>query len=223
MTFHISTVEFAQLGGIWYTSNKFTTIKESEKNMGEVIGAGELHKGVKLLIDGEPWEITEFDFSKPGKGQAIYNCKLRNMMTGGGMTKSYRSGDKFEKPELLQMSVTYSYDDGQAFVFTDDNFEEIRVSYDVMGDKKYFLMDEMEVKALFFNEKVIGVDLPQLVERKVIKVEPGVKGNTASGKVTKPATVEGGYELAVPLFINEGDVIRINTESGEYNDRTATK
>ena len=191
--------------------------------MGEVIGAGELHKGVKLLIDGEPWEITEFSFSKPGKGQAIYNCKLRNMMTGGGCTKSYRSGDKFEKPELVQMSVTYSYDDGSAFVFTDENFEEIRVSYDVMGDKKYFLMDEMEVKALFFNDKVIGVDLPQLVERKVVKVEPGVKGNTASGKVTKPATVEGGYTLAVPLFINEGDVIRINTETGEYNDRTSTK
>ena len=132
--------------------------------MGEVIGAGELHKGVKLLIDGEPWEITEFDFSKPGKGQAIYNCKLRNMMTGGGMTKSYRSGDKFEKPELIQQSVTYSYDDGTAFVFTDDDFAEIRVAYDVMGDKKYFLMDEMEVKALFFNDAVIGVDLPQLVE-----------------------------------------------------------
>jgi elongation factor P len=139
------------------------------------------------------------------------------------MSKSYRSGDKFEKPDLTQQDVTYSYDDGQAFVFTDDNFEEIRVSYEVMGDKKYFLMDEMEVSALFFNEKVIGVALPQLVERKVIKVEPGVKGNTASGKVTKPATVEGGYTLAVPLFINEGDVIRINTESGEYNDRTATK
>ena len=92
--------------------------------MGEVIGAGELHKGVKLLIDGEPWEITEFDFSKPGKGQAIYNCKLRNMITGGGMSRSYRSGDKFERPELLQRSVTYSYDDGSAFVFTDENFEE---------------------------------------------------------------------------------------------------
>ena len=191
--------------------------------MGEVIGAGELHKGVKLLIDGEPWEITEFDFSKPGKGQAIYNCKLRNMMSGTGMSKSYRSGDKFEKPDLTQQDVTYSYDDGTAFVFTDDNFEEIRVSYDVMGDNKYFLMDEMEVKALFFNDKVIGVQLPQLVERKVTKVEPGVKGNTASGKVTKPATVEGGYTLAVPLSINEGDVIRINTESGEYNDRVSTK
>ena len=145
------------------------------------------------------------------------------MVTGGGCTKSYRSGDKFEKPELVQYSVTYSYDDGTAFVFTDENFEEIRVSYDVMGDKKYFLMDEMEVKALFFNDKVIGVDLPQLVERKVIKVEPGVKGNTASGKVTKPATVEGGYVLPVPLFINEGDVIRVSTETGEYNDRVSTK
>ena len=92
-----------------------------------------------------------------------------------------------------------------------------------MGDKKYFLMDEMEVKALFFNDKVIGVDLPQLVERKVVKVEPGVKGNTASGKVTKPATVEGGYVCAVPLFINEGDVIRINTETGDYNDRISTR
>ena len=191
--------------------------------MGEVIGAGELHKGVKLLIDGEPWEITEFDFSKPGKGQAIYNCKLRNMMSGTGMSRSYRSGDKFEKPDLTQQDVTYSYDDGTAFVFTDDNFEEIRVSYDVMGDKKYFLMDEMQVKALFFDDKVIDVQLPQLVERKVVKVEPGVKGNTASGKVTKPATVEGGYTLAVPLFINEGDVIRISTESGEYNDRVSTK
>ena len=161
--------------------------------MGEVIGAGELHKGVKLLIDGEPWEITEFDFAKPGKGQAIYNCKLRNMISGTGMTKSYRSGDKFEKPDLVQRELTFSYEDNGAFVFTDDDYEEIRVSATVMGDKKYFLMDEMRVNGLIFNEKVIGVSLPQLVERKVIKVEPGVKGNTASGKVTKPATVEGGY------------------------------
>ena len=191
--------------------------------MGEVIGAGDLHKGVKLLIDGQPWEITEFDFSKPGKGQAIYNCKLRNMITGSGMSRSYRSGDKFEKPELVQHDITFSYEDGGAFVFTDDNYEEIRVTAEVMGDKKYFLMDEMVVSALVFDEKVIGVQLPQLVERKVVKVEPGVKGNTASGKVTKPATVEGGYVCAVPLFINEGDTIRINTETGEYNDRTATR
>ena len=119
--------------------------------------------------------------------------------------------------------MNYSYDDCSAYVFTDENYEEIRVSADVMGDKKFFLMDEMEVKALFFNDKVIGIALPQLVERKVVKGEPGVKGNTASGKVTKPAVVEGGYELAVPLFINEGDVIRINTETGDYNDRIATK
>ncbi len=191
--------------------------------MAGVYTCSDLHKGQKLLIDGAPWEITEFSFAKPGKGQAIYNCKLKNMLTGTTMSRSYRSGDKFDKPDLQQRDVTYSYDDGSAFVFTDENFEEIRVSADVMGDKKYFLMDEMNVSALFFDDKVIGIELPKLVERKVIKVEPGVKGNTASGSVTKPATVEGGFQLAVPLFINEGDTIRIQTETGEYNDRTATR
>lgn len=188
-----------------------------------VITCGELHKGVKLLIDNFPWEITEFDFSKPGKGQAIYNCKLKNMVNGGTMTRSYRSGDKFETPELVQQDINFSYEDQGTFVFMDKDFQEIRVSADVLGDKKFFLVDDMPVTALFFDEKVIGVDLPQLVERKVIKVEPGVKGNTASGKVTKPATVEGGYQLPVPLFINEGDTIRIKTETGEYNDRISTR
>ena len=187
--------------------------------MAEVIGAGELHKGVKLLIDGEPYEITVFDFSKPGKGQAIYNCTLHNLITGGNITRSYRSGDKFEKPELIQRSVTYSYDDGTAYVFTDENFEEIRVSPDVMGDKKYFLMDEMEVKALFFNDRVIGVQLPQLVERKVIKVEPGVKGNTASTSALKECTLETGAKIMVPLFINQGDKITVNTTDRSYGQR----
>ena len=186
--------------------------------MAEVIGAGELHKGVKLLIDGEPYEITVFDFSKPGKGQAIYNCTLHNLISGGNITRSYRSGDKFEKPELIQRSVTYSYDDGTAFVFTDENFEEIRVAPDVMGDKKYFLMDEMEVKALFFNDRVIGVQLPQLVERKVIKVEPGVKGNTATNAL-KNATLETGATIKVPMFIEEGETIKIDTRTGEYLSR----
>ena len=156
--------------------------------MGEVIGAGELHKGVKLLIDGEPWEITEFDFSKPGKGQAIYNCKLRNMITGGGMSRSYRSGDKFEKPELIQRDVTYSYDDGTAYVFTDENFEEIRVSADVMGDKKYFLMDEMEVSALFFNDKVIGVAPARSRSRRQSRAATRSPCRSSSTKATSSAS-----------------------------------
>lgn len=181
--------------------------------------ASDLRKGLKIEIDGQPWLITDFDFSKPGKGQAIYNCKLKNMLNGSTMSRSYRSNDKFEKPELIQTTINFSYIDNGAYVFLNSDYEEIRVSEDVLGRNKYFLMDDMPVDALFFNGSVIEVELPNLVERKVEKCEVGAKGNTAAGKVTKPAVVEGGYELPVPLFVNEGDIIRIDTRTGEYSDR----
>ncbi|MBP5543507.1 MAG: elongation factor P [Kiritimatiellae bacterium] len=181
--------------------------------------ASDLRKGLKILIDEQPWIITEFDFAKPGKGQAIYNCKLKNMLNGSTMSRSYRSGDRFDKPELENVTVHYSYEDGANYVFTDENFEEIRVSADTLGDSRFFLMDDMECEALLFRGTVIEVTLPNFVERKVEKCDPGVRGNTASGKVTKPATLEGGYELAVPLFVTEGDTIRVDTRTGEYVDR----
>lgn len=183
--------------------------------------ASDLRKGLKIqLDDGQPYLITDFDFSKPGKGQAIYNCKLKNMLTGSTMSRSFRSNDRFDRPELLQRQVRFSYENAGQYIFLNDDFEEVTISEDVLGRNRYFLMDDMPVDALFFNNKVIEVELPNLVERKVIKCDVGAKGNTAAGKVTKPAVVEGGYELAVPLFINEGDVIRIDTRTGEYNDRS---
>ena len=107
-------------------------------------------------------------------------------------------------------------------MFQDENYEELTIGENVLGRNKYFLMDDLAVDALFFNNEVIEVELPNLVERTVVKCDVGAKGNTAAGKVTKPAVVEGGYELAVPLFINEGDTIRIDTRTGEYNDRAKT-
>lgn len=181
--------------------------------------ASDLRKGLKIQIDGQPYLITDFDFSKPGKGQAIYNCKLKNMLNGSTMSRSFRSNDRFEKPELLQKQVRFSYESDGQYIFQNDDFEELTIGEVILGRNKFFLMDDMPVDALFFNNEVIEVELPNLVERKVVACEVGAKGNTAAGKVTKPATVEGGYELAVPLFINEGDVIRIDTRTGEYNDR----
>jgi len=181
--------------------------------------ASDLRKGLKIQIDGQPWLITDFDFSKPGKGQAIYNCKLRNMLNGSSMSRSFRSNDRFEKPELIQKQVRFSYESNGQYIFQDENFEELTVREEVLGKNKFFLTDDMPVDALFFNNEVIEVELPNWVERKVIKGDGGAKGNTAAGKVTKPATVEGGYELAVPLFVNEGDIIRIDTRTGEYADR----
>lgn len=181
--------------------------------------SSDLRKGLKIMIDGQPWIITEFDFSKPGKGQAIYNCKLKNMLNGSTMSRSYRSGDRFDKPELENVIVHFSYEDAGVYVFTDDNYEEVRVEAGTIGDSRFFLMDDMECEALLFEGTVIEITLPNFVERKVVKCDPGVRGNTASGKVTKPAILEGGYELPVPLFVTEGDVIRVDTRTGEYTDR----
>jgi elongation factor P len=184
-----------------------------------MLDASDLRKGLKIEIEGQPYLITDFDFSKPGKGQAIYNCKLKNMLSEATMSRSFRSNDRFEKPELLQKPLRFSYESGGRYVFQNEDFEEVTVSEAVLGRNKYFLLDDMPIDALFFNNEVIEVELPNLVERKVIKCDVGAKGNTAAGKVTKPCTVEGGYELAVPLFVNEGDIIRIDTRTGEYADR----
>lgn len=184
--------------------------------------ASDLRKGLKIMLDDQPLTITEFDFSKPGKGQAIYNCKLRNMVTGTTMSRSFRSGDRFEKPELSNMVVRYSYEMDNKYIFTDENYEEVSVSADTLGQGRFFLVDDMECEVLLFQGTPIEVTLPNFVERKIVQCDPGVRGNTASGKVTKPATLEGGYTLPVPLFVNEGDVIRVDTRNGEYVDRVRT-
>ncbi|MGI6496866.1 MAG: elongation factor P [Kiritimatiellia bacterium] len=182
--------------------------------------ASDLRKGLKIQLDDQPWIITDFEFSKPGKGQAIYNCKMRNMLSGTTQSRSYRSGDTFEKPELTTRTLHFSYVDGDNYVFSDDeDFSEVVIPADVLGQNRFFLTDNMLCEALFFRSQPIEVTLPNFIERTVVKCEPGVKGNTASGKVMKPATLEGGYELPVPLFVNEGDVVRVDTRSGEYLDR----
>ncbi len=184
--------------------------------------ASDLRKGLKIEIDGQPFIITDFDFSKPGKGQAIYNCKMKNMLNGSTMSRSFRSNDKFEKPELSQLPLRFSYVQDNIYIFTDENFEEIRVPAAVLGQGRFFLADDMPCDALLYKSLVIEVTLPNFIERKIAKCDPGARGNTASGKVMKPATLEGGYEFSVPLFVNEGDTVRIDTRSGEYVDRVRT-
>jgi elongation factor P len=199
-----------------YNTRDYLSIQYEVKSM---YTASDLKKGLKIMFEDQPWIITDFDFSKPGKGQAIYNCKLRNMLNGSGKSCSFRSNDRFEKPDLAQLPLVYSYEDNGTYIFNDADYNEIRVDKEILGDKVYFLTDGLEVDALLYNDAVIDMDLPSFIERKVIKCDPGVRGNTAAGKVTKPGQVEGGYELPVPLFINEGDIIRIDTRTGEYADR----
>lgn len=184
--------------------------------------ASDLRKGLRVQLDGQPYLITEFNFNKPGKGQAIYFCRMRNMLTGVSTTKTYRSNDAIDKPDLSERSMTYSYADGNHFVFLDSDYEQVLISGEVLGDARFFLIEDIKVDVLFFNNQPVAVTLPTFVEKRVVYTEPGARGNTATN-VQKPAKLDGGFEVAVPLFVNEGDIVRIDTRTYEYADRVAKK
>ncbi len=183
--------------------------------------ASDLKKGLKIEIDGDPCMITNFEFSKPGKGQALYRCKIKNLVTGNTFDKTYRSVEKVNKCALMSRDYTFSYIDGDIYVFSDnETFEEALLSAELLGDLKHFIVDDMEVEILFHNERALDITLPNFVEMVVAETEPGARGDTATN-VMKPAKLENGYEINVPIFINEGDMIRIDTRDGSYADRVS--
>jgi elongation factor P len=180
---------------------------------------GELRKGTKIVIDGEPYAVSEYQFVKPGKGQALYKCKVKNMITGAQLDKTWRSGEKFEKADLEQHQMQYLYTDGEQYHFMNsETYEQLPLNAEQVGDAVNFLYENMEVEMLLFDGKPIGLTLPTFVELEITKSDPGIKGDTASN-TTKPATVSTGYTLQVPLFIEEGEWIRIDTRNGEYVER----
>ena len=184
-----------------------------------MFSASDLRKGLKIQIDGEPYIITEFEFTKPGKGQALYRCKLRNMISGNQFTNTYRSNDKFEKADLEERKMQYLYNQGDEFHFMDtQNYEQLFLTSEQLGENINYLMDNMEVQVLFFGTRPIDLSLPIFVNLVVTKADPWARGDT-SGTDTKPITVETGYQLQVPPFVVEGDKIQIDTRTGEYVTR----
>lgn len=182
--------------------------------------ASDLRKGLKIELDGVPYEVVEFNFVKPGKGQAMYKCRIKNLITKTTQDRTFRETDQIGKPDLEQRTVNYSYFDGHKYVFTDPKtFEEFALEEEVLGNAKYFLVDDVEVNLLLHNGKVISLEFAKpFVEKQIVETEPGVRGDTATN-VMKPAKIEGGYELRVPLFIDKGDWVRIDTRTGEYVER----
>lgn len=179
----------------------------------------DLRKGLKLEIDGEPYIITDFEFSKPGKGQALYRCRLKNMITGSQFDRTYRSVDKFESADLEEQDMQFLYSQGDSFHFMNTaNYEQIEMTRDQVGDATNYLTENLVVSMLFFQGRPIGINLPNFVVLKVVKSDPGIKGDTAAG-ATKPATMETGFVIQVPLFIEEGEVLRIDTRTGAYVER----
>jgi len=181
--------------------------------------ASDLRKGLKVIIDNEPYIVTFFEFSKPGKGQALYRTKLRNMITGLTIDRTFREGDAFEPASLEEREMQYLYREGDHYHFMDNqSFEQIVISGEALGGSQNFLTENLNVKVLLFKDKPIGVELPNFVNLRVIKTEMWVKGDTSRADY-KPATVETGYVLRVPPFIEEGELITIDTRTGEYSTR----
>lgn len=181
--------------------------------------ASDLRKGLKIQIDGEPYIVTEFDFSKPGKGQALYRTKMRNMITGIQFTQTYRSNDKFEEAHLDEHSMQFLYGQGDDFHFMDTaNYEQVTLTREQLGDNLNYLIDNMEVQVLFFGDRPIDITLPTFVVLEVTVADPWAKGDT-TGTDTKPVTVQTGFQLQVPPYIEQGEKIQIDTRTGEFIKR----
>jgi elongation factor P len=179
----------------------------------------DIRKGLKIIMEGVPFEVTYFQFVKPGKGQAFTRTKLRNMITGTTFERTFKSGERLEKADLEEREMQYLYPEDGFYVFMDTaTYDQLRVTEEQMGDNKYYVSDSLMCQVLLFNEKPIGITPPTFVEFQIISTEPGFKGDT-SGNTTKPAKIATGLEIAVPLFINEGEWVKIDTRTGEYSER----
>lgn len=181
--------------------------------------SSDLRKGLKIEIDGDPYVVVQFEFVKPGKGQALYKCRLKNMITGAQFDKTYRSGEKFKEANLEEVEMEYLYFDGDSYCFMNSsNYEQEFLTADQIGEAKAFLKENTVCNVLMFEKKALDISLPNFVELTITEAEPWAKGDTAAGS-TKPATLETGHVVQVPPFVNEGEKIRIDTRTGQYVER----
>lgn len=184
-----------------------------------MISAGDFRNGATFEMDGSVYSIIEFQHVKPGKGAAFVRTKIRNVITGAVTERTFNPNDKFPTAFIERKDMQYLYNDGDLYYFMDpDSFEQIPISGSVLGDNFKFVKENMDCKILSYKGSVFGVEPPNFVELEIVKTDPGFKGDTATN-ATKPATVETGAEIKVPLFINEGEKIRIDTRTGEYMER----
>ena len=184
-----------------------------------MLTAGDFKNGVTFEMEGKVYQVIEFQHVKPGKGAAFVRTKYRDVMTGAIREQSFNPTAKFENAVIERRELQYSYDDGDLYHFMDtETWEETLISRDMVGDNFKFVKEEMMCKIQSYKGKVFSVEPPTVVELSVVETEPGVRGDTATN-VTKPATLETGAVVKVPIFINEGDLLRIDTRTGEYLER----
>lgn len=184
-----------------------------------MISAGDFRNGVTFEMDGNVVSVIEFQHVKPGKGAAFVRTKIRNVITGATTERTFNPNDKYPTAFVERRDMQYLYSDSDLYYFMDnETYEQTPINQNVLGDSFKFVKENMECKVLSYKGNVFGVEPPNFVELEVTATEPGVKGDTATN-VTKPATLETGAEIKVPMFINEGEMIRVDTRTGEYMER----
>ena len=184
-----------------------------------MISTNEFKTNVTVTIDGDPWQVVEFQHVKPGKGAAFVRAKMRNMSTGAVVERTFNAGERLPKARIERRTMQYLYESDGMYVFMDnETYEQTELSKETLGTALNFLQENMDVKIMTYENRVLGVDLPNTVNLTVVETEPGIKGDTATGG-SKNATMNTGYVVKVPLFINEGDVLAIDTRTGDYISR----
>lgn len=184
-----------------------------------MISSNDLRPGITVEIDGMVWQVVEFQHVKPGKGAAFVRTKMKNLQTGSVVERTFNAGEKVPTAQVERKPMQYLYGEDGSYYFMDvETYDQIMLTKEQLGNALNFIKEEMEITVLFFKGTVIGVDIPNSVELRVVETEPGIRGDTATG-AQKPATLETGYVVRVPLFVNEGDLLRIDTRSGAYLER----
>jgi elongation factor P len=186
-----------------------------------VVVTSEFRKGLNVLIDNEPFAIVDFQHVKPGKGGAFVRTRLKSLVSGNVLERTFRSGDKLEVPDVETRQMQYLYRENERFNFMDvSNYDQLHIDEENLGDAKNYLKEGLVIEVLFYKGNAIGVEVQNFVNLAVVETEPGMKGDTAQN-ATKPARLETGYTLQVPLFIEEGDVLKIDTRTGTYLERAS--
>jgi elongation factor P len=180
----------------------------------------DIRNGLKIELEGYPYEVVYFQFVKPGKGTAFTRVKMKNLLTGNVLERTYRTGETLEPADVETVTMQYLYKDGDTFYFMNqENFEQIPVPESVVGDRKNFLLDEAMCQVMLYKGRPVNIEVPTFVELEVTYTEPGARGNSASGGTTKQATLHTGAVVNVPLFIEQGEWLRVDTRTGEYVER----
>lgn len=188
-----------------------------------MIDLSDFKKGLAVLIDGSPYAVVEFQHVKPGKGNQFTRTRLRQLITGQLLERTFKSGEKFPVPDVFYKKMNFLYKDDTGYNFmSQEDYEQISLNPDLVGGDGNFLIENLEVKICFFNERAVGIELPASVNLKVVTTEPGFKGNTVTGTY-KPATLSTGHTVQVPLHTNVGDLLKIDTATGDYKERVNEK